>query len=172
MVPLLRRQGPQEEGVAPGLILTLLAAVVGAPAAGRAVPGGVARLVGAPADAGVATRGPAAQTCAHHARAAVSGRGGRLGLDLQVLSGQEVEVGGLTQVPGTQDSSVKQERSQVDEIILCQGGILVATFYRKNKNKEYFQCKTLQNHDSGAANSASGKSRPSFMAAGSQRADT
>lgn len=122
MVPLLRRQGPQEEGVAPGLILTLLAAVVGAPAAGGAVPGGAARLVGAPADAGVATRGPASQTCAHHARAAVSGRGGRLGLDLQVLSGQEVEVGGLTQVPGTQDSSIKQERSQVNEIILCRVG--------------------------------------------------
>lgn len=105
MVPLLRRQGPQEEGVAPGLILTLLAAIVGAPAAGRAVPGGAARLVGAPADAGVATRGAAAQPCADHAHATVSGRGGRLGLNLQVLmTGQEVEVGGLTQVPGTQDS--------------------------------------------------------------------
>lgn len=106
MVPLLRCQGPQEEDVAPGLILTLLAAVVGAPAAGRAVPGGAARLAVAPADAGVAARGAAtSQPCADHARATVPGRGGRLGLDLQVLmSGQEVQVGGLTQVPGTQDS--------------------------------------------------------------------
>lgn len=105
MVPLLRGQGPQEEGVAPVLILALLAALVGAPAAGRAVPRGAARLVGASADAGVAARGPASsQPCAHHARDAVPGRGGRLGLDLQLLvSGQEVQVGGLTQVPGKED---------------------------------------------------------------------
>lgn len=112
MVPLLRRQGPQEEGVAPVLILALLAAVVGAAAAGRAVPGGTARLVGAPAHAGVPARGAAAaaaaapQPRADQARAAVSGRGGRLGLDLQVLmSGQQVQVGGLTQVPGIQVES-------------------------------------------------------------------
>lgn len=108
MVPLLRRQGPQEEGVAPLLILALLAALVGAPAAGRAVPRGAARLVGASADDGV---GPAAsQPCADHARDAVPGRGGRLGLDLQVLmSGQKVQVGGLTQVPGKEDSQLSRE---------------------------------------------------------------
>lgn len=106
MVPLLRRQGPQEEGLAPVQIFALLAALVGAPAAGGAVPRGVARLLGASTHAGVASRGPAAsQPCADHARHAVSGRGGRLGLDLQVLmSRQEVQVGGLTQVPGREDS--------------------------------------------------------------------
>lgn len=118
MVALLRGQGPQEEGLAPVLILALLAALVGAAAAGRAVPRGAARLVEASAHAGVAARGPAAsQARAHHGRHALPGRGGRLGLDLQVLvSGQEVQVGRLTQVPGTED-----RRSRVNDISFQQG---------------------------------------------------
>lgn len=130
MVPLLRRQGPQEEGVAPVLILPLLAALVGAPAAGGAVPRGAARLVGASADAGVAARGPAAsQPCADHARHAVSGRRGRLGLDLQVLmSGQEVQVGGLTQVPGNKDASIKHGSRCGKEISFPRGESEVLTW--------------------------------------------
>lgn len=74
------------------VILAVLAAFVGAPAAGRAVPGGAARLAGTPADVGVSGCGHAAsQPRADHPDAPVSWRGGRLGLDVEVLmTGGEV----------------------------------------------------------------------------------
>lgn len=75
------------------VILALLAALVRAPAAGRAVAGGAARLVGTPAGGGVAGRGAASPEEPDHADAAVPGRGGRLGLDVEVLvGGGEVQV--------------------------------------------------------------------------------
>lgn len=55
------------------------------------------------------------------------------------------------------------------------GGVLDAwqvgeLFIGRVKIRSIFTVK--QNHDSGAANSASGKSRPSFVEAGSECADT
>lgn len=89
---LLTGQRSEEEVVVPVVILAVLAAFVRAPAAGCAVPGGAARLVGTPADVGVSGRGHAtSEPCADHADAPVSGRGGRLGLDVEVLmTGEEV----------------------------------------------------------------------------------
>lgn len=74
------------------VILAVLAAFVGAPAAGRAVPRGAARLAGTPADVGVSGCGHASsQPRPDQADTPVSGRGGRLGLDVEVLmSGGEV----------------------------------------------------------------------------------
>lgn len=86
---LLTGQWPQEEAVVPVVVVALLAAFVRAPTAGRAVPGGVARLVGTPGDTGVSAHEPRA----NHADAPVSGRGGWLGLDVEVLmTGGEVQV--------------------------------------------------------------------------------
>lgn len=89
------------------VILALLAAFKRAPAAGHAVPRGVAWLVGAVGDAGVATRGHAAhKPCANHAEAPVPGRGGWLRLDVQVLmTGREVYIRVLTQVPVKQETT-------------------------------------------------------------------
>lgn len=91
---LLIGQRPEEEAVVPMVILALLAAFVRAPAAGRAVGGGAARLAGAPANGGVPGRGHAsAEPRADHPDTPVSGRGGRLGLDVEVLvAGGEVQV--------------------------------------------------------------------------------
>lgn len=90
---LLAAQRLEQEAVA---AVALLAAFVRAAAAGRAVPGGAARLVGPPARHGVTGHAASAQ----HADGAVSGRGGRLTLDVEVLvSGGEVQVGVLAEVP-------------------------------------------------------------------------
>lgn len=92
MVLLLTGQRPEEEVVVPMVILAVLAAFVRAPAAGGAVPRGAARLVVTPGDVGVSDCGHAtSEPRADHADAPVSGRGGRLGLDVEVLmSGGEV----------------------------------------------------------------------------------
>lgn len=102
MVLLLTGQRPEEEVVVAEVILALLAAFVRAAAAGRTVGGGAARLVGPPAPGGgVSGRGHASSE-PNHADAPVSGRGGRLGLDVQVLvAGEVVQVRVLTQVPET-----------------------------------------------------------------------
>lgn len=92
MVLLLTGQGSEEEVVVPMVIIALLAAFVRAPAAGRAVAGGAARLVGTPAGHGVSGCGAASsQSRAHHSHAPVSRRGGGLGLDVEMLmTGGEV----------------------------------------------------------------------------------
>ncbi len=100
MVLLLTGQRPEKEAVVPVVILALLAAFVRAPAAGCAVAGGAARFVGTPAGGGVSGCGHASsEPRAEHADAPVSGRGSRLGLDVEILM-TEVQVRVLTQVPG------------------------------------------------------------------------
>lgn len=99
MALVLTGQRPKEEAVTDEMILALLAAVVRAPAAGRAVAGGVAGVVEAAAGAAVSDCGDAAQPGADHADAPVSGGGGGLGLDVQVLVGRgKVQVRILAQV--------------------------------------------------------------------------
>lgn len=106
---LLIGQRPEEEAVVSVVILALLAALVRAPAAGRAVAGGVARFAVPPAGGGgVPGRGQAPpESRAEHGHAPVSGRGGRLRLDVEVLVTQ-VQVRVLTQVPHVSERRVLQ----------------------------------------------------------------
>lgn len=102
MALVLNAQGSEEEAVVAMVILALLTALVRASAAGCAVAGGTACVGGAPPRGGVPGRGhaPSQRSRGNHRDAPVSGRGGRLGLDVQVLvGGGEVQVRGLTQVP-------------------------------------------------------------------------
>lgn len=93
MAVVLPGQRPQEEAIVPVMLLALLAALVGAAAAGRAVAGGAAGLVGTSPRCRVASGAHASESCADHGDAAVAEGRGRLGLDVQVLvTGGEVEV--------------------------------------------------------------------------------